>query len=302
VRVTCVAVSVFLCIFWGCGCVLGACLYRLSGAHKRHLEERRLAKVLAEQDDDEDNLWIDEDEEAMEDSEEVMMRTWQYRMKEFLASSRATFLILSVVFVDLIVVITSGFLTEYDIKASSTQQKHVDIFSYVVVLFFFFEIVLRIHVWRKVTGNYRAFCTDPLNIIDLLLVIIDVVLEITVLILLSYVEKYQSEEQVSERGGERERERERESSSKELTPSPPFRFAFSFRRSSRTNTRQRSAWCACCGCCGLCAWRGACARCGRSWKRCARTSRTATGRMRRAMTRSSPVSASAMRYDRQIHI
>ena len=219
-RVTCVAVSVFLCIFWGCGCVLGACLYRLSGAHKRHLEERRLAKVLAEQDDDEDNLWIDEDEEAMEDSEEVMMRTWQYRMKEFLASSRATFLILSVVFVDLIVVITSGFLTEYDIKASSTQQKHVDIFSYVVVLFFFFEIVLRIHVWRKVTGNYRAFCTDPLNIIDLLLVIIDVVLEITVLILLSYVEKYQSEEQVSERGGERERERER--AAQKNSPPPPL--------------------------------------------------------------------------------
>jgi hypothetical protein len=227
VRVTCVAVSVFLCIFWGCGCVLGACLYRLSGAHKRHLEERRLAKVLAEQDDDEDNLWIDEDEEAMEDSEEVMMRTWQYRMKEFLASSRATFLILSVVFVDLIVVITSGFLTEYDIKASSTQQKHVDIFSYVVVLFFFFEIVLRIHVWRKVTGNYRAFCTDPLNIIDLLLVIIDVVLEITVLILLSYVEKYQSEEQVSERGGEREREREREREQLKRThPLPPFPFRF----------------------------------------------------------------------------
>ena len=221
-RVTCVAVSVFLCIFWGCGCVLGACLYRLSGAHKRHLEERRLAKVLAEQDDDEDNLRIDEDEEAMEDSEEVMMRTWQYRMKEFLASSRATFLILSVVFVDLIVVITSGFLTEYDIKASSTQQKHVDIFSYVVVLFFFFEIVLRIHVWRKVTGNYRAFCTDPLNIIDLLLVIIDVVLEITVLILLSYVEKYQSEEQVSERGGERERERERERAAQKNSPPPPL--------------------------------------------------------------------------------
>ena len=43
------------------------------------------------------------------------------------------------------------------------------------------------------TGNYRAFCTDPLNIIDLLLVIIDVVPR-SPFILLSYVEKYQSEE------------------------------------------------------------------------------------------------------------
>lgn len=191
---TCVAVAVFLCVFWGAGCILGACVSRLTGAHKRALEQKRLEKELAEQDDTD---WIDEEEDEMEDEEEVMRRSWQYRLKSLMASSSFTFLILSVVFVDLIVAITANYLGDYDIEASKNQQTHVDIFSRCVVLFFFIEIALRVYVWRYVTGSYGKFCKDPLNVIDLLLVIIDVVLEVAVLFLMSMAERYNKSGDVS---------------------------------------------------------------------------------------------------------
>ena len=176
VRVTCVAVAVFCCTFWGLGCVLGACVSRLTGEHRRLREEKKLRKALAEMDnddddDDDDDLLVDEDEEALDDEDEVMRRTWEYKMKVFLGSPFATLLILSVVFVDLILVITSNYLGNYEVEANDTQQKHVDLFSYAVVIFFFLEITVRIHVWHKVTETWGAFCKDPLNIIDLLSVL-----------------------------------------------------------------------------------------------------------------------------------
>ena len=148
-------------------------------------------------DDDDDDLLVDEDEEALDDEDEVMRRTWEYKMKVFLGSPFATLLILSVVFVDLILVITSNYLGNYEVEANDTQQKHVDLFSYAVVIFFFLEITVRIHVWHKVTETWGAFCKDPLNIIDLLLVIVDVTLEIAVLFLLAYAEKYNKAGDVS---------------------------------------------------------------------------------------------------------
>lgn len=90
--------------------------------------------------------------------------SWQYKCLKFQESIPFTFLVCVIVFLELFII--NRLPSESDREGWGLG----------VTLFFFVEIALRLYNFFAVYGDLVSFFTDPLRILDSVLVLIDVVL------------------------------------------------------------------------------------------------------------------------------
>ena len=90
--------------------------------------------------------------------------SWQYKCLKFQESIPFTFVVCVIVFLELFII--NRLPSESDREGWGLG----------VTLFFFAEIVLRLYNFFAVYGDLVTFFTDPLRILDSVLVLIDVVL------------------------------------------------------------------------------------------------------------------------------
>ena len=110
--------------------------------------------------------------EIVDDTEDDTMKqepnTWQYKCLKFQESPPATFVVCLIVFLELFLV-------------NSIEDDGARLgWSLAVSFFFFFELVLRMHVYLHTYGDFSGFFTDPFRVLDLTLVVIDMILLVLV--------------------------------------------------------------------------------------------------------------------------
>ena len=142
-----------------------------------------VAAALAEAEDieeeEEENHDEDEEEEIMfsrVDVSEVFentrqmeerMRSWQNRCLTFQESIFFTLFVCCIVLYELI------YVHELKKYSAGNQQTMADYATWVISLFFFLEIVLRMYVHNFVYQSWCGFFGDPFRLVDFLLVVLD---------------------------------------------------------------------------------------------------------------------------------